>query len=202
MPSITLSGFIRIDNPLIFSMENLSDTYKASTIKSKIAQVYTFTNDDYHIRVWASANFIDLGNKAIGVFVTSSAYSRKGFYAVAEEMLRTSGYNVIELMEHTSLKDVTDDINLFKESMGLKKTTRFSKALLKDWTARANHAKSALNQDYNEYFFEMPQRRSEFNAFLNAVMKYNTLSVNKLAPIVKSANDKYNHHIISQFKMG
>ena len=85
MALITLSGFIRIDNPLIFSMENLSDKYKESTIKNKIAQVYTFTNDDYHIRVWASANFIDLENKAIGVFVTSSAYSRKGFYAVAEE---------------------------------------------------------------------------------------------------------------------
>lgn len=161
MASITLSGFIRIDNPLIFSMKNLSDKYKASTIQNKIAQIYTFTNDDYHIRVWASANFVVLENKAIGVFVTSSAYSQKGFYAVAEEMLRTSGYNVIELMGHTSLKDVTDDINLFKESMGLKKTTHFSKALLKDWTARANHAKSVLNQDYNEYFFEMPQRRSQ-----------------------------------------
>lgn len=109
MASITLSGFIRIDNPLIFSMENLSDKYQASTIKKKIAQIYTFTNDDYHIRVWASANFVDLENKAIGVFVTSSAYSRKGFYAITEKM---------------------------------------------------------------------PQRRSEFNAFQNSVMKYNTLSVN------------------------
>lgn len=198
---VNYSGFLKIDDPLVDSMQNLSSKYSELEIKKKIAEIYTFTNNDYQIRVWSSPNFIDLKNRVVGVFISSNEYTRKGFYPYVEEMLRTSGYNMILVMESLSLTEIESDINLFKRSMGLSKNARYSKTLLKDWTSRINHAKTELNKGYNSFFFEMPQHRTEFNTFINLVLKYKTLSANKIAPLMKEANKKYLHQMTSQFNM-
>lgn len=198
---VNYSGFLKIDDPLVDSMQNLSSKYSELEIKKKIAEIYTFTNNDYQIRVWSSPNFIDLKNRVVGVFISSNEYTRKGFYPYVEEMLRTSGYNMILVMESLSLTEIESDINLFKRSMGLSKNARYSKTLLKDWTSRINHAKTELNKGYNSFFFEMPQHRTEFNTFTNLVLKYKTLSANKIASLMKEANKKYLHQMTSQFNM-
>lgn len=198
---VNYSGFLKIDDPLVDSMQNLSSKYSDLEIKKKIAEVYTFTNNDYQIRVWSSPNFIDLKNRVVGVFISSNEYTREGFYPYVEEMLRTSGYNMILVMESLSLTEIEKDINLFKRSMGLSKNARYSKTLLKDWTSRINHAKNELNKGYNSFFFEMPQHRTEFNTFINLVLKYKTLSANKIAPLMKKANKKYLHQMTGQFNM-